>query len=248
MYIAYFKERSMSSLEKFHKPSVTVDLVLMTVREGRLSVLLQKRPIEPFAGFWTLPGGFVNIDESLEAAAERILIDKAHMAGAWIEQLYTFGAPDRDPRGRVITVAYFALMPETAFKDALVEADDLMLASLCVPWIGEEGGPIAAHDAAGSTAPLGFDHADILGLAVKRLRGKLDYTRIGFALLPERFTLRDLQIVHEAILSRSFNKPAFRRRMIDKGWIEPTGERETGTDFRPAELYRTTAKNESENE
>lgn len=234
----------MNRLQKHQRPAVTVDLVLMTVREGRLSVLLQERSLEPFEGFWSLPGGFVNIDESLDAAAERILADKAHMAGTWIEQLYTFGVPDRDPRGRVITVAYFALMPETSFSDALGEADDLMLAPLSVPWSGEEGGPVAIHDAAGEAVALGFDHAGILGLAVKRLRGKLDYTRIGFALLPERFTLRDLQIVHEAILARSFNKPAFRRRMLDKGWIEPTGERETGTGFRPAELYRLTAANE----
>ena len=234
----------MSSLQNHQRPAVTIDIVLMTVSDGRLAVLLQKRSLEPFEGFWSLPGGFVNIDESLDAAAERILADKAHMAGAWIEQLYTFGVPDRDPRGRVITVAYFALMPETSFSHALGEADDLMLAPLSVPWSGEEGGPVAIRDAAGKTVPLGFDHADILGLAVKRLRGKLDYTRIGFALLPERFALRDLQIVHEAILARSFNKPAFRRRMLDKGWIEPTGERETGTGFRPAELYRLTSMNE----
>ena len=238
----------MSSLQSYQKPSVTVDLVLMTVRGGRLSVLLQKRSDEPYEGHWALPGGFVNIDESLDAAAERILADKAHMTEAWIEQLYTFGSPDRDPRGRVITVAYFALMPESSFLDALAEAGDLMLASLDIPWSGEEGGPVAARDTAEGTVSLSFDHADILGLAVKRLRGKLDYTKIGFALLPELFTLRDLQIVHEAILARPFNKPAFRRRMLDKGWIEPTGERETGTDFRPAELYRMTITKERENE
>ena len=132
------------------------------------------------------------------------------------------------------------MIPETSFTLALEEADDLMLAWLEVPWEGEEGGPVTATDVTARSLTLAFDHTEILGLAVKRLRGKLDYTRIGFALLPERFTLRDLQMVHEAILGRSFNKPAFRRRMLDKGWIEPTGERESGTGFRPAELYRLT--------
>jgi 8-oxo-dGTP diphosphatase len=241
MYITYYgKAARMSNFHDYPKPAVTVDLVLVTVRQGRLSVLLQERTADPFEGYWSLPGGFVNVDESLDEAAKRILADKARMAGAWIEQLYSFGTPDRDPRGRVITVAYFALLPEASFSAALQDAADLMLAPLVVPWSGEAGGPVGAIDEAGKPLRLGFDHAEIIGLAVKRLRGKLDYTRIGFALLPELFTLRDLQIVHEAILARSFNKPAFRRRMLDKGWMEPTGEHESGTSFRPAELYRQT--------
>jgi len=234
----------MNGFQAYPKPAVTVDLVLMTIRDGRLSVLLQKRSAGPFEGLWSLPGGFVRIDESLDEAASRILADKAHMAGAWIEQLYTFGTPDRDPRGRVITVAYFALIPEGSFSGALGEADDLMLAPLEVPWAGEVGGPVTARYPEGKPVQLGFDHADIIGMAVKRLRGKLNYTRIGFALLPERFTLRELQSAHESILARSFNKPAFRRRMLDKGWIEPTGERESGTGFRPAELYHLTSVSE----
>ncbi len=228
----------MSDLDRYPKPSVTVDLVLMSLREGRLAVLLQERAAEPFAGRWALPGGFVGIDEGLDEAAKRILADKAHMDGAWLEQLFSFGQPDRDPRGRVITVAYFALLPSDLFDVAVARASDLALATLEIPWQGEIGGPVSALGPDGATLRLAFDHADILAMAVKRLRGKLDYTKIGFALLPRRFTLRQLQDVHETILGRRMNKPAFRRRMLERGWLDPTGERETGTGFRPAELYR----------
>jgi 8-oxo-dGTP diphosphatase len=204
--------------------SVTVDLVLMTMIEGGLAVLLQRRSIPPDIGRWALPGGFVGIAEGLDAAAARILAAKAHMEGAYVEQLYTFGAPGRDPRGRVLTIAYFALLPPDRFVTAIADASDLMLAGL---------------DASGETGlPLAFDHRDIIAHAVRRLRGKLDYSAIAFALLPPLFTLRALQQVHEAILGTPLNKPAFRRRMLDRGWLEPTGTRETGTGFRPAELYR----------
>lgn len=222
----------------FARPSVAVDLVLMTVMNGRLVVLLQQRQDYPCKDAWALPGGFVGMDEDLDSAARRVMAGKAGLGDAWLEQLYTFGAPARDPRMRIITVAYFALLPATKLAAALIGRPDLVLASLNVPWVGEQGGPVAALASDEAALTLAFDHADILGHAVKRLRGKLDYTPIAFALLPEQFTLRDLQDVHEAILGTSFNKPAFRRRMIDKGWIEGTGARESGTSYRPAELYR----------
>lgn len=224
--------------EAYERPSVTVDLVLMTVVDEQLAVLLQRRAEAPFGGDWALPGGFVGIEEDLDQAAWRIRKAKAHLDEGYLEQLYTFGAVGRDPRTRVITVAYFALMPLDRFAPALKSSSDSMLAELNVPWEGEAGGPITACGEDGVELPFAFDHADILSLAVKRLRGKLDYSPIGFALLPERFTLRQLQDVHEAILGVRFHKPAFRRRMLDKGWIEGTGERETGASFRPAELYK----------
>ncbi|GAA0337078.1 NUDIX domain-containing protein [Sphingomonas oligophenolica] len=221
----------------YDRPAVTVDLVLMSIVDRAPVVLLMRRPIEPDLGKWALPGGFVRIDESLDDAARRILRDKAHMADAYIEQLYTFGDLDRDPRARVITVTYFALLPPDRFGDALKSSPDLTLAEIIVPWADETGGPVEVTDDSGPVA-LAFDHAAILGLAMLRLRGKLNYSTIGFALLPETFTLRALQDVHEAILGATLNKPAFRRRMLEKGWIEPTGIRETGASFRPAELYR----------
>lgn len=219
-------------------PSVTVDLILMSVVDGAPAVLLARREAPPFAGRWALPGGFVAIDESLDAAAQRILADKARMADAYVEQLYTFGAVDRDPRTRIITVAYFALLPAERFADALKAAPQLALAELTIPWAGEEGGPVEVRIGEGDPISLAFDHGAMLSLAMRRLRGKLDYSGIAFALLPERFTLRALQEIYEAILDRKLHKPAFRRRMLDRGWLEPTGARETGASFRPAELYR----------
>lgn len=223
----------------FERPSVTIDLVLMTVRAGKLSVLLQQRDDHPFKDHWALPGGFVGIDEGLDEAALRVLRTKAALPTlGWLEQLFTFGAPGRDPRMRVITVAYFALIPLAVLDVALQSRADLHLVNLDIPWTGENGGPISARSTDGGDMALAFDHATILGTAVARLRGKLDYSPIAFALLPELFTLRDLQDVHEAILGTQLNKPAFRRRMLDKGWIEGTGAREEGAAYRPAELYR----------
>lgn len=204
--------------------AVAVDLVLMTVEVGRLKVLLAPREEAPFEGVPALPGGFVRPDEDLDAAAARVLADKAHLGAAWLEQLYTFGDPSRDPRMRVIAVAYFALLPARRLRSALAEAPALRLLS------------------AGETPPLAFDHERIVALARERLRGKLDYAPVAFSLLPDEFTLRDLQDVHEAILGRTLNKPAFRRRMLDTGWIEPTGRRETGASYRPAALYRFSPK------
>jgi 8-oxo-dGTP diphosphatase len=222
----------------YDRPALTVDLVLMGRRDGRLAVLLARRTQHPQAGLWALPGGFVGIAETLDAAAERVLRDKVGLARAQLEQLYTFGAVDRDPRMRIVSVAYLALLPEAAFAQARPGGADITAATLAVPWAGEAGGPVSAVSEDGAPLALAFDHADILSLAVKRLRGKLDYTDVGFALLQEHFTLRELQDVHEAILGVSLNKSAFRRRMRDRGWIAPTGAREAGTAFRPAELFR----------
>lgn len=222
----------------FERPSVTVDLVLVSIVDGKAAALLMQRAEHPYLSAWALPGGFVRIDESLDAAAHRVLATKARMSGAYVEQLYTFGAVERDPRTRIISVAYCALLAPDRFAAALREAPELTLAELVVPWPGETGGAVEARSTNGETLRLAFDHAEMLGLAMLRLRGKLDYSDVAFALLPERFTLRALQDVHEAIVGRPLNKPAFRRRMLDTGRLEATGEREAGTSFRPAELFR----------
>lgn len=225
----------------YDRPSLAVDLVLMSVVEGALAALLMRRDAPPQAGRWALPGGFVAIDESLDTAARRILADKAQMADAFVEQLYTFGEPGRDPRTRIVSVAYFALLPSDRFADALAGAPDLMLARLAT-----DSESMTAQAPDGKPLPLAFDHAAMLGLAVRRLRGRLDYSPIAFALLPDRFTLRALQDVHEAILGRTLNKPAFRRRLLDSGWLRPTGDRATGTSYRPPELYRCRAPEKDE--
>jgi 8-oxo-dGTP diphosphatase len=224
---------------EFPHPSLTVDVVLLTATVDSLHALLVRREHHPELGKWALPGGFVRLDESLDAAAARVLLEKAGLSDVFLEQLYTFGAVERDPRTRVITVAYYALVPGDRLAAAVVPGGaPTRLARLAIPWSGEHGGPIRALDADGAEIALSFDHPEILGLAVKRLRGKLDYAPIGFELLPEVFSLRDLQQIHEVISGRRTNKDSFRRRMLASGQLEATGERNTEVEYRPPELYR----------
>ncbi len=207
---------------EYPRPAVTVDVVAFTVRGERLQVLLVQRERPPFAGAWALPGGFVGMEEGLEAAAARELAEETGVEGAYLEQLYTYGDPHRDPRGRVITVAYFALIP----ADAPVRA---------------EGGDDAAQARwfpIDDLPPLAFDHADIITYALRRLRYKLEYTAVGFQLLPETFTLSELQRVYEIILGESLDKRNFRRRILQSGVIEPTPHYHQGREGRPARLYR----------
>lgn len=223
----------------FDHPYLTVDVALLTAQAGALHALVVRRSTSPFAGAWALPGGFVRIDESLDEAAARVLHDKADVGQVYLEQLFTFGAVDRDPRTRVVTVAYYALMPAERLAAAgLPTGEEGSLSRLHVPWEGETGGLVEALDDAGTPRRLAFDHAEILGMAVKRLRGKLNYAPVGFQLLPERFSLLDLQHVHETILGRPLNKDSFRRRMLASNQLVATGERAKGVGFRPPELYR----------
>lgn len=226
------------SLDAFDHPAVAIDLALITVVEGELRVLLIRRDdAESVGGDWALPGGFVHVDKSLEETVEKVLKEKANVSGIYLEQLGTFGEPGRDPRGRVISVAYFGLIAAEVLFKAYRSTGSLNLARLSVPWKGELGGPVEALDDHRKPLSLAFDHADLIGQVVKRLRGKLDYTAIGLELLPKRFTLRDAQDIHEAILGRELTKPAFRRKLIDRGLVRATGEREAAGAFRPAELY-----------
>lgn len=221
---------------QFDRPSLAVDVATLSLSQGHLWALVVKRHAHPFKGHWALPGGFVRMDESLEEAAERVLGDKAGLSGVFLEQLYTFGDPDRDPRTRIITVAYYALVDWGRLEGRQADREALV-ARVHVPWKGETGGPVDLAGPGGAL-PLAFDHADILGMAVKRIRGKLDYAPIGFQLLPSRFTLRQLQEVHETILDSPLNKDSFRRRMLASGLLVATGDREQDVDHRPAELYR----------
>lgn len=225
---------------RYPRPSVAVDVVLLTVRDEGLWTLVGRRQEHPAMGRWALPGGFAGIDESLDETAGRVLASKVGLRGVFTEQLYTFGAPARDPRTRVISVAYYALVEPTMLEGAVEARHEagLRLSRLAVPWPGETGGPADALDAAGTPLPLAFDHAEIIGMAVKRIRGKLDYAPIGFELLPSAFSLRDLRLVHEAILGRPLNKDSFRRRILDRGLVVATGKRAAGVGHRPPELYR----------
>ena len=166
-----------------------------------------------------------------------MLRTRTGLGSVFLEQLYTFGDPARDPRTRVVTVAHYALVDRRRF-DAAGGKGETEVARIEVPWEGETGGPVGLSSTAGAALVTAFDHADILGAAVRRVRGKLDYTPIGFQLLPERFTLLELQQVHETILGRPLNKDSFRRKMLASAQLEATGESQKEVDHRPAELYR----------
>ncbi len=222
---------------EYERPSVAVDVALVAALDGELSTLLIKRREHPFKGQWALPGGFIHEGEALDDAAARVMREKAHLRGVFLEQLYTFGDPGRDPRTWVISVAYYALVDEARFR-RVATGTDLRTGRLRVPWEGETGGAVDVLDDQGRALPLAFDHADILGMAVKRLRGKLDYAPIGFQLLGETFTLLELQRVHETVRGSALNKDSFRRRMLASGQLEATGRAQRGVDHRPAELYR----------
>jgi 8-oxo-dGTP diphosphatase len=220
--------------------AVAVDVVLLSTHAKQLLTLVVRRDEHPFKGGHALPGGFVGARESLEMAAARVCKTKAGIAEVYLEQLYTFGAADRDPRMRVVSVAYYALIEHARFV-ALAEHGPAATATVRVPWKGESGGMASAHDEKGRDLTLAFDHAAILGLAIKRLRGKLSYTPLGLGLVGERFTLLELQHAHEAVLGRSLNKDAFRRKIVASGWVRPTGKMQANVLHRPAELYTSSA-------
>jgi 8-oxo-dGTP diphosphatase len=201
---------------------VTVDIVIFTIQAGKLKVLLVKRGIAPYAGQYAIPGGFVLESESLEQAALRELREETGVSDVYLEQLYSFGDPGRDPRGRVMTVAYFALV---SADRSLRAGTDASAAS----WFAVENVPA-----------LAFDHGKILAYAVERLRNKLEYTTVGFQLLPEKFSLSELQAVYEAILGKELDKRNFRRKLALLKILKPTSEyRSDGR--KPARLYRFVA-------
>ena len=200
---------------------VTVDTVIFTIRDTELQVLLVRRAIPPFKGRWAIPGGFVLASESLDDAARRELREETGVEDVWLEQLYTFGDPKRDPRGRVVTVAYFALVsPDRA-----------------PPLAGSDAAEARWWPAMGTPAPLAFDHDHILDVALERLRGKLAYTNIGFELLPRKFTLSQLQRVHEAVIGETLDKRNFRKRVDALGVVRPLSETAHDGTGRPAQLF-----------
>ncbi len=202
------------------KPAVTVDMIVFTIKEDKLLVLLVKRKIEPFKDMWAIPGGFVKTKESLEDAAKRELEEETGVKDVYLEQLYTFGEPKRDPRGRVITVAYFALVNSEKIK---LKADTDAAAA---EWFMINKLP-----------ELAFDHDKILDYAIKRLRWKLEYTTVAFSLLPEKFTLSQLQKIYEIVFNQKFDKRNFRKKIKELGILKELNETRMGGAHRPALLY-----------
>ncbi len=226
--------------EAFPRPSLAVDVVLLCVRGAALQVRVIRRVEHPFAGTWTLPGTFVGLEEDLPDAAARVLREKLGLTDVHLEPFHTFGAPGRDPRTRIVTVAHVALVPEAQGELAEGRWGDVV-----VPWSSDAGGDVRVRGD-GADLPLGFDHAVVIGGAVAHLRRLLGETRprtvgiLGVArpLLPDAFTLRRVQAIHEALAGRAVNKDSFRRKVLSENRLEATGEREAAVGHRPAELYR----------
>ncbi len=212
---------------EYPRPAVTVDIILFTFHSADLKVLLVQRKEEPFKAKWALPGGFVQIDEDLHEAALRELAEETNVSDVYLEQLYTFGEPGRDPRTRAITVAHFALL--SADQSAQLNVQSNSDASDARWWSMDQ------------LPELAFDHAPILQYALQRLRWKLEWTALGFLLLPTEFTLSELQKVYETVLNEPLDKRNFRRKMQATDVLEETGNIREG-DHRPAKLYRFTAK------
>jgi 8-oxo-dGTP diphosphatase len=203
-------------------PAISVDLVVLTIADDELRALLVKRRNEPFADAWSLPGGRILQHESLEDAARRVLTEKTGISDIYLEQLYTFGEPQRDPRERIITVTYYALVPLDA-----VTVLHAGLAEQSIGWF-----PVRPP------MELAFDHTQIVDYALDRLRNKLDYTPVGVELLPETFTLSELQRVYEVIVGRTVDKRNFRKKIRGKDWLMRADEVRRDGPHRPAQLYR----------
>lgn len=203
------------------RPALAVDCVVFGLDDQDLKVLLIQRDLEPFAGRWALPGGFVRGDETLDQAALRELSEETGVSRVYLEQLYTFGDPARDPRERVVSVAYYALVRLSDHRiQAATDARD------------------AAWYRTGELPALAFDHRRILDLALARLQGKVRYQPIGFELLPTKFSLTRLQRLYETVLERPLDKRNFRKKVLGLGILAELDEVERDVARRPARLYR----------
>ncbi|MFC1697254.1 NUDIX domain-containing protein [Nanoarchaeota archaeon] len=207
-------------VNKFERPSVTTDVVIFTIKNDDLKVLLIKRGVWPFKDMWALPGGFVGMKESLDDAAKRELCEETGVCNVYLEQLYTFGEPKRDPRTRVITVAYMAVTNQSNIKlRASSDATE-------VDWYSVYNLP-----------KLGFDHAKIIDYALTRLRYKLEYKPVAFEFLPPKFTLTELQKVYEIVYNKTIDKRNFRKKVNELNVLKDMNETKMEGAHRPAKLY-----------
>lgn len=214
---------------EYPRPSVTVDCIIFGLDDDSLKILLIERGGEPFKNYWALPGGFVEMNETLDAAAMRELEEETGIKDTFMEQLYTFGDVARDPRGRVISVAYFALVKLSNYK--VTAASDAKRAE----WF-----PI------NKMPKLAFDHDKIFQMALDRLKNKVHYQPVGFALLPEKFTLSQLQKLYELILEKNLDKRNFRKKILSMNLLIDLQERQKGVAHRSAKLYKFDKKSYQE--
>lgn len=208
---------------EYERPGLTVDCVVfgLDLLEETLKVILIERDVEPFRGEWAIPGGFVKSNETLIEAANRELSEETGLTDVFLEQLFTFGDPGRDPRGWVVSVAYYALVsPE---KHHLVASTDARQAQ----WFSIDHLPT-----------LAFDHEQILQTALNRIRGKLSYAPIGFELLPQKFTIKQLQKLYEIVLDQLLDNRNFRKKIFSMDVLKELDEMQKGVPHRAARLYR----------
>ena len=233
------RRQKWSQLDDWDRMSVAADSVLVSADKGRLRVLVHRRRAKPYLNKWALPGVFIDYRESGEDAAIRALKNKCHFGfDGYLEHLDWSWEAGRDPRGWIGTCAYLALSERSSVERAVEGFDDVALADVSVPWPGEYGGPVEVFRD-GQHIPLAFDHEQLVGLAVKRLRAKLLYTGVALELMPEMFTLRRLQDAFEAILGAEMSDTTFRRLVVDNlRLIEPTGSEARDVPHRPPVLYR----------
>lgn len=210
---------------EYKNPSLAVDLVIFGYHDNTLSVLLLNRKEEPFKDCWTLPGGFLQMEETFLDTCSRILKTKTGMDDVFLEQLYSFDGPGRDPRGRVIAVGYYALINPSRFN--------IIAGSMAndVKWFDVHKMP-----------KLGFDHQDIFQLALQRLKSKILYDPVGFELLDELFTITELHELYECILGTTIDRRNFRRKILDAGYVINTGTKREGLQNRHPELYKFNKK------
>lgn len=201
----------------------TVDCIIFGFDEGELKILLIERNEEPFKGWFALPGYFVEKTEAIESAAQRILYESTGLRGIYMEQFYTFGALGRHPFGRVITVAYYAMIRLTGQKDVKPVTD---FASQAV-WVNVKDIP-----------ELAFDHSRIFRKGFEKIRNKISYQPIAFELLPEKFTLTQLQNLYEVILNKKLDKRNFRKKMLSYDILKELDEKQKGVSYRAAKLYK----------
>lgn len=206
---------------QYPRAALTVDCVIFGFDEGDLKLLLIQRNLKPFAGKWALPGGFVRVDESLDEAARRELCEETGVEKVYLEQLYTFGHVERDPRERVVTVAYYALVK---LMDHRVR--------------GETDARNAAWFPVSDLPRVAFDHDTIIEYAIERLQNKIRYEPIGFELLPPKFTLTQLQHLYEVILESPLDKRNFRKKILGMDLLMETDDIEQDVAHRAARLYR----------